>query len=199
MQNTMSGGNRAQLITHLTLSLHLKGWWWQHHAMGMLFSGRDWETCQDRGNNEWSQIPANPWGEPASECKRSSTVAKIYVPTGQWPPSIQLKQHRNGFKTRTWKSLSGPAKAQTWIRLRICGKTWRLLFTNTSPSTLTELEQICKEEWEKIPKSRFQSWYIQTYPRRLKAVITAKGTSRKYWLRVLNTYWCKTFQLFIYL
>uniref|UniRef100_A0AAZ3QNG4 Transposase n=1 Tax=Oncorhynchus tshawytscha TaxID=74940 RepID=A0AAZ3QNG4_ONCTS len=23
--------------------------WWQHHAVGMFFSGRDWETSQDRG------------------------------------------------------------------------------------------------------------------------------------------------------
>ena len=27
--------------------------------MGMLFSSRDWGTCEDRGNNEWSQIQGN--------------------------------------------------------------------------------------------------------------------------------------------
>ena len=30
-------------------------------------------------------IQANPWGEPASECKRPLTAAKIYVRVGQWP------------------------------------------------------------------------------------------------------------------
>ena len=58
-----------------------EAWWWQHHAMGMLFSSRNWETCKDRWNNEWSQIQENPWGEPASECKRALTAAKVYVPT----------------------------------------------------------------------------------------------------------------------
>ena len=24
-----------------------EAWWWQHHAVGMFFSGRDWETHQD--------------------------------------------------------------------------------------------------------------------------------------------------------
>ena len=43
-----------------------------------------------------------------------------------------------------------------------------------SPSNLTELEQICKEEWEKFSKSRCAK-LMQTYPRRLKAVIMAKG------------------------
>ena len=29
-----------------------EAWWRQHHAVGMFFSGRDWETSQDRGNDE---------------------------------------------------------------------------------------------------------------------------------------------------
>ena len=37
---------------------------------------------------------------------------------------------------------------------------------------LTELEQISKEEWEKIPKSRCVK-LIQRYPRTLEAVIAA--------------------------
>jgi phage repressor protein C with HTH and peptisase S24 domain len=46
---------------------------------GMFFSGKDWETGKDRGNNQWSQIEQNP----ASECKQPSTGAKTYVSTGQ--------------------------------------------------------------------------------------------------------------------
>jgi hypothetical protein len=29
------------------LTAKSKTWWWQHHAVGMFFSGRDWETSQD--------------------------------------------------------------------------------------------------------------------------------------------------------
>ena len=54
-----------------------------------------------------------------------------------------------------------------------------MMFTNTPPSNLTELEQIYKEEWEKIPKSRCAK-LIQTYARRLEAVIAARGASTKY-------------------
>ena len=43
-----------------------------------------------------------------------------------------------------------------------------------SSSNSTELEEICKEECEKISKSRCAK-LIQTYPRRLKAVIAAKA------------------------
>jgi transposase len=48
-----------------------------------------------------------------------------------------------------------------------------------SPSNLTELERICREEWGKLPKYRCAK-PIASYPRRLKAVITAKGASTKY-------------------
>jgi hypothetical protein len=47
-----------------------------------------------------------------------------------------------------------------------------------SPSNLTELESICREEREKLSKS---------FPRRLEAVITAKGASTKYSVKDLNT------------
>jgi transposase len=37
-------------------------------------------------------------------------------------------------------------------------------------SNLTELERICREEWEKIPKYRCVK-LVASYPRRLEAVI----------------------------
>jgi len=57
-------------------------------------------------------------------------------------------------------------------------KDLKIAVHRRSPSNLTELEQICKEEWEKLPKSRCAK-LMQTYPRRLKAVITAKCASMK--------------------
>jgi hypothetical protein len=51
-----------------------------------------------------------------------------------------------------------------------------------SPSNLTELERICREEWEKLPN------LVAPYPRRFKVVIDAKGASTKYRVKGLNTY-----------
>ena len=44
---------------------------------------------------------------------------------------------------------------------------------------LTELERICREEREKLPKYRCAK-LLASYPRRLNAVIAAKGASTKY-------------------
>jgi hypothetical protein len=48
-----------------------------------------------------------------------------------------------------------------------------------SPSNLTELERISREEWEKLPKYRCGE-LVASYRRRLKAVVAAKGASTKY-------------------
>jgi hypothetical protein len=46
-----------------------------------------------------------------------------------------------------------------------------------SPSNLTELEWICREESEKLPKYRCAK-LVESYPRRLEAVISAKGVQQ---------------------
>ncbi len=47
------------------------------------------------------------------------------------------------------------------------------------PSNLTELERICKEEWQRIPKSRCEK-LVASFPKRLMAVFNKKGASTKY-------------------
>ncbi len=54
------------------------------------------------------------------------------------------------------------------------------------PSNLTELERICKEEWQRIPKSRCET-LVASFPKRLMAVLNQKGASTKYWAKGLNT------------
>ena len=48
-----------------------------------------------------------------------------------------------------------------------------------SPSNLTELERICREEWDKLPKYRC-AMLVASNPQKLEAVIAAKGASTKY-------------------
>jgi hypothetical protein len=50
---------------------------------------------------------------------------------------------------------------------------------NSSRSNLTELEKICIEEWEKLPKYRCAK-LVASYPRRIEAVIAVKVASIKY-------------------
>jgi hypothetical protein len=60
-------------------------------------------------------------------------------------------------------------------------RLWRdlnIAVQQRSPSNLTELERICREEWEKLPKYMC-SKLVASYPRRLEAVIAVKAASIK--------------------
>ena len=72
--------------------------------------------------------------------------------------------------------------AQPEPRLEPIKHLWRdlkIAVQQRSPSNLTKLERICREEWEKLPKYRCAK-LVALYPRRLEAVISAKGASTKY-------------------
>ena len=59
---------------------------------------------------------------------------------------------------------------------------WRVLKISVlqrSPSNLVELEQFSREEWANISPSHCGK-RVETYPKRLTAVIAAKGASTRY-------------------
>jgi hypothetical protein len=66
--------------------------------------------------------------------------------------------------------------------LNLIEHLWRdlkLAVQRPSATNLTELERICREEYEKLSKYRCAK-LVALYPGRLEAVITAKGASIKY-------------------
>jgi hypothetical protein len=69
------------------------------------------------------------------------------------------------------------------LELNLIKHLWRdlkIVLQRCSPSNLTDVEGIYREEWEKLPKA--------SSPGRLEAVIAAKGASTKYLVNGLNTY-----------
>ena len=112
----------------------------------------------------------------------------------------QVNDSRHTAKTKQEWLLDKSLNVLEWpsksLDLKPIVRLWRDLKIDVqrrSPSNLTELEKICREEWEKLPKYRCAK-LVASYPRRLKAVITAKGVSTKYWVKGLNTYsWSQRF------
>ena len=58
----------------------------------MFFSGRDWETSQDRGKEEWSKVQRVSWWKTALQCSGPRTGAKVHVSTGQRHVVVALGQ-----------------------------------------------------------------------------------------------------------
>ena len=100
-----------------------------------------------------SALRTSEWGE-GSPSNRTTTL------------NTQPRQRRSGFGT-SLNVLEWPSQSPD---LNPIEHLWR---------DLTELERICREEWEKLPKYRCAKLVV-SYPRRLEAVVAAKGASTKY-------------------
>ena len=61
-----------------------EAWRWQHHAVGMFFSGRNWET-RERGKDECSNVQRHPWQKPVAELSGPQTGLKVHLPKGNNP------------------------------------------------------------------------------------------------------------------
>ena len=70
--------------------------------------------------------------------------------------------------TQEW--LEFPSQSPDLNSIKHLWSDLKMTVHRLSPSNLTELERICRDEWQKIPKSRCAK--LVTYPRRLNAVST---------------------------
>jgi hypothetical protein len=93
-----------------TLWPECQAWWWQHHDEGIFFSGRDWETSQDRGKDERSKVQRSLM-KTYSRALRTSDWRDGSPSNRTTTLSTQPRQCRSGFRTSLWMPLSGPARA----------------------------------------------------------------------------------------
>ncbi|MCJ8736209.1 hypothetical protein PDJAM_G00256240 [Pangasius djambal] len=83
------------------------------------------------------------------------------------------------FRSKYIHVLEWPSQSPDLNPIENLWRDMKIAVHRRSPSNLTELELFCKEEWAKLSLSRCAK-LVETYPKRLAAVIAAKGGSTKY-------------------
>ena len=94
-------------------------------------------------------------------------------------PKHTTKTTQEWLREKCLNVLEWPCQSPDLNPIEHLWRDLKIAVQRRSPSNLTELERICREEWEKLPKYRCAK-LVASYPRRLDAVITAKGASTKY-------------------
>ncbi len=106
-----------------------------------------------------------------------------------WEYSVRTEKNTSAQKHiyhNTWLCNRGK-HIQLWqAAVRSGANGLKMAVHQRLPSNLTELERICKEEWQRIPKSRCEK-LVASFPKTLMAVLNQKGASTKYWATGLNT------------
>ena len=89
-------------------------------------------------------------------------------------------------RDRSLNVLEWPSQSPDLSPIEHHWRDLKIAVQQCSTSNLTELEKICREQWKKILKYRCAK-LVASYPRRLKAVIAARGASTKYRVKGLKT------------
>uniref|UniRef100_A0A8C6UEJ9 Tc1-like transposase DDE domain-containing protein n=1 Tax=Neogobius melanostomus TaxID=47308 RepID=A0A8C6UEJ9_9GOBI len=94
-------------------------------------------------------------------------------------PKHKAKSTMEWFKNKHINVLEWPSQSPDLNPIENLWKDLKTAVHKRSPSNVTELELFCKEEWAKMSVSTCAN-LVESYPRRLAAVIAAKGGSTKY-------------------
>ena len=94
-------------------------------------------------------------------------------------PKHTEKTMQEWFRDKTMNVPEWPSQSSDLNPIKNLWRDLKIAVQQCSASTLTDLERICREEWEKLPKYRCTK-LVASYPRRPKAVIAARGASTKY-------------------
>ena len=94
-------------------------------------------------------------------------------------PKHTAKTTLEWLQDKSLNVLEWPSQSPDWKPIEHLRRDLKIAVRRHSTSNLTELERICREEWEKFPKY-ICAKFVASYTRRLEAAIAAKGASIKY-------------------
>ena len=113
-----------------------------------------------------------------SRALRTSDWGKV-SPSNRNDPKHTAKTTQEWLRNKSLNVLEWPSQNSDLNPIEHLWRDLKIPVQRRSPSNMTELERICREEWENLSKYRCAK-LVASYPRRLKAVIATKGASTKY-------------------
>ena len=145
----------------------------------MFFSGRDWETNQDQGKDEQSKVQREVLEKKLLQSTQDLRLGRRFTFQQDNNTKHTAKTMQEWLRDKSFNVLKWPSQSPVLNPINHLWRDLKITVQLRFPSNLTELERICREEREKPPKYRCAK-LVASYPRRLKAVIAAKGASTRY-------------------
>ena len=148
--------------------------------LGLFFFSWDRDLSQARGNYEQFQIQYQSiLAQNLQASARKLNMRRNFIFQHDNDPKHTYKSTKEWLHQKKINVLEWPSQSPDLNLTEYLWSDLKRPVHGRHPCNLTDLECFCKEEWANLAKSRFVI-LIDSYPKRLSAVIKSKGTLTKY-------------------
>ncbi len=99
-------------------------------------------------------------------------------------PNTHRPATKEWLRKKHFKVLEWPSQSPDLNPIENLWRELKVRVAQRQPQNITALEEICMEEWAKIPATVCEN-LVKTYRKRLTSVIANKGYITKYWDEIL--------------
>ncbi len=132
-----------------------EAWWWQHHAVGVfqLQGQDDWLQSRERNAAKYRDILDENLLQSAQDLR----LGRRFTFQQDNDPKHTAKIMKEWLHNNSVTVLEWPSQSPDLNPIEHLWRDLKMAVHQRLPSNLTELERICKEEWQRIPKSRVEN------------------------------------------
>ena len=131
--------------------------------MGMFFSSRDWETSQERTNMNGAKY-REILDENLLQSSQDLRLGRRFTFQQDNDPKHVAKTTQEWLRDKSLNVLDWPSQNPDLNLIEHLWKDLKIAVNRLSPANPTELERICREVYEKLPKYRCAKLVV-SYPR----------------------------------
>ena len=192
MQNAMCG---RKLTLHITLITPSPPW------NMVVAASCCWDAFLQQGQGSWSELMGSCM-EPNTgqyckynllESAKDLRLGRRFIFQQDNKPKHTARATMEWFRSKHIHVLEWPSQSPDLNQLENLWQDLKIAVHRHSPSNQTKLELFCKEVWANISVC---ASLVETYTKRLAAVIAVKGSSTKYWLREAEYFCTPHFSVF---
>ena len=125
-----------------------------------------------------------PLGENLLPSARALKMKRGWVFQHDNDPKHTARATKDWLRKKHFKVLEWPSQSPDLNPIENLWRELKVRVAQRQPQNITALEEICMEEWAKIPATVCEK-LVKTYRKRLTSVIANKGYITKYWDELL--------------
>ncbi len=162
---------------------YCEAWGWKHHALGLFFcKGQGRLICVKERMN--GAMYREILSENLLPSARALKMKRGWVFQHDNDPKHTARATKEWLRKKHFKVLEWPSQSPDLKPIENLWRELKVRVAQRQPQNITALEEICMEEWAKIPATVCEN-LVKTYRKCLTSVIANKGYITKYWDEIL--------------